>query len=474
MTDLPLTITEAAAALRAGELSSVELTQTMFGRADRLDATLGVYLKRMDESALKEAAQADADFAAGIDRGPLQGIPLGIKDIIATDNAPTTAQSLVLDPAWGDQGDAPVIARLRAAGAVISGKTTTMEFATGLPDAAKPFPVPRNPWNADHWPGGSSSGTGSGVAAGLFLGGLGTDTGGSIRGPAAYCAISGLKQTFGRVPKSGCVPLGFSLDHIGPMARSARDCAVMLQVIAGYDASDPTCKDVPVPDYLEALIGDLAGLKIAVEREHHTRVAGVLPEAVDAFESAVGVLEGAGASTVEVSIPHYDEITFAGRVNSRCEGAAFHLVDLRNRWTAYGVHTRSAVASAVMYSAADVVQAQRVRQYGKTVMRELMRPLDVLITLSRGSGAPAIEGLTFESYSTVPSFTSIWNALGMPALCIPMGFTNDGLPLSLQIVGKPFDEATVLRVGDAFQQLTDWHLRVPPIAARTLETAGVP
>ena len=191
----------------------------------------------MDASALDEARQADADFANGIDRGPLQGIPLGIKDIIATDNAPTTAQSLVLDPTWGDQGDAPVVARLRAAGAVITGKTSTMEFATGLPDADKPFPVPRNPWNTDHWPGGSSSGTGAGVAAGLFLGGLGTDTGGSIRGPAAYCAISGLKPTFGRVPKSGCVPLGYSLDHIGPMARSARDCAAMLQIIAGYDAA---------------------------------------------------------------------------------------------------------------------------------------------------------------------------------------------------------------------------------------------
>ncbi len=186
MSDLPLTITEAAVALRNGQLSSVELTQAVFERADRLDPKLGVYLQRMDASALDEARQADADLANGVDRGPLQGIPLGIKDIIATDNASTTAQSLILDPTWGDQGDAPVVARLRAAGAVITGKTTTMEFATGLPDADKPFPIPRNPWNADHWPGGSSSGTGAGVAAGLFLGGLGTDTGGSIRGPASY------------------------------------------------------------------------------------------------------------------------------------------------------------------------------------------------------------------------------------------------------------------------------------------------
>jgi aspartyl-tRNA(Asn)/glutamyl-tRNA(Gln) amidotransferase subunit A len=336
--------------------------------------------------------------------------------------------------------------------------------------------VPRNPWNTDHWPGGSSSGTGSGVAAGLFSGGLGTDTGGSIRIPAAFCGISGLKQTFGRVPKSGCVPLGYSLDHIGPMARSARDCALMLQVIAGYDASDPTCKNVPVPDYLAALLGDVAGMKLAIEREHHTRGPGVLPEAVEAFERAVAVLEGAGASTLEVSIPHYDQITFAGRVNSRAEAAAYHMVDLRDRWTDYGVHTRAAIGQGVMYSASDVVQAQRVRQYGKAVIRELMRPFDVLVTLSTGIGAPPVDGLNAEFFTKWPSFTSIWNAMGLPALCIPMGFTNDGLPLSLQIVGKPFDEATVLRVGDAFQRLTDWHLQVPPLAQRaerTAETAGV-
>jgi aspartyl-tRNA(Asn)/glutamyl-tRNA(Gln) amidotransferase subunit A len=476
MTELPLSIKAAAAALRDGQITSVDLTAGMLDRIEHLNPRLGAFIAVTGETAMEAARQADVDLARGLDKGPLQGIPLGVKDIIATDNAPTTAQSLVLDPTWGDRGDAPVVARLRSAGAVIIGKTTTMEFATGMPDPDKPFPVPRNPWNTDHWPGGSSSGTGSGVAAGLFSGGLGTDTGGSIRIPAAFCGISGLKQTFGRVPKSGCVPLGYSLDHIGPMARSARDCALMLQVIAGYDASDPTCKNVPVPDYLAALLGDVAGMKLAIEREHHTRAPGVLPEAVEAFERAVAVLEGAGASTLEVSIPHYDQITFAGRVNSRAEAAAYHMVDLRDRWTDYGVHTRAAIGQGVMYSASDVVQAQRVRQYGKAVIRELMRPFDVLVTLSTGIGAPPVDGLNAEFFTKWPSFTSIWNAMGLPALCIPMGFTNDGLPLSLQIVGKPFDEATVLRVGDAFQRLTDWHLQVPPLAQRaerTAETAGV-
>jgi aspartyl-tRNA(Asn)/glutamyl-tRNA(Gln) amidotransferase subunit A len=463
MTDLPLTITQAAAAMRGGELTSVELTELSIKRADRLDDALGVYLHRMDDTAREEAAQADKDFAAGIDRGPLQGIPLGIKDIIATDNAPTTAQSLVLDPAWGEQGDGPVMKRLRAAGAVITGKTTTMEFATGLPDPDKPFPVPRNPWNEGHWPGGSSSGTGSGIAAGLFLGGLGTDTGGSIRGPASFCGISGIKPTYGLVPKSGCVPLGYSLDHIGPLARSVRDCAAILQVIAGYDASDPTCKNVPTSDYMASFTDDLSGVKIAVERANHTHVKGVLPEAAEAFEQAVGVLEAAGATVIEVIIPRYREISVATRIQNRSEAAAYHMVDLQARWGDYGVHTRDAVGTGVLLSAVDVVQAQRVRRFGQKAIAELMRPFDALVTLARVDGAPALDGLTFESNNKVPTFTNIWNGMGLPALCIPMGFTPDRLPLSLQIVGNPFDEPAILRVGDAYQQRTDWHLQTPPL-----------
>ncbi|MCA9847480.1 MAG: amidase, partial [Dehalococcoidia bacterium] len=228
MTEIPLTITEAGEAIRAGKLTSLELTEACLERADYLDGRLGVFITRMTDTALAAAKQADADFAAGVDRGPLQGIPIGVKDIIATKDAPTTAQSMVLDPAWGEGQDAPVVARLREAGAVIVGKTSTMEFAIGMPDASKPFPVPRNPWNPETWPGGSSSGSGAGVAAGLFLGALGTDTGGSVRIPAAFCGITGMKQTHGLVPKAGCAPLGYSLDHIGPMTRSARDAAAML------------------------------------------------------------------------------------------------------------------------------------------------------------------------------------------------------------------------------------------------------
>ena len=252
MTPVPLTIKDAARALRAGEITSVELTRTLLARADRLDPVLGCFITRMDDQALAAAAQADADFAAGIDKGPLQGIPVGIKDILATDDAPTTAQSLAMDPEWPKQGDGPAVRRLRRAGAVFVGKNTTNEFASGAPDEQKPFPIPKNPWDPDRSPGGSSSGTGVGVAAGLHLGGVGTDTSGSVRWPAAANGVSGMMATYGRVPKSGVTQNGFSLDHVGPLARTAWDCAAMLTIMAGYDPSDECSIDVPVADYTAA------------------------------------------------------------------------------------------------------------------------------------------------------------------------------------------------------------------------------
>ncbi|WP_019930774.1 amidase [Nocardia sp. BMG111209] len=456
-----LTITEAAAALRAGETTSVALTETAFAAADAHDEALGVYLRRFDETALAAAAKADAELAAGVDHGPLHGIPLGIKDIITTEEGETTAQSLVLDRSWGANTDAPVVARLRAAGAVITGKTTTMEYAIGTPDPDKPFPIPRNPWNTRHYPGGSSSGTGNGVAAGLFLGGLGTDTGGSIRYPATSCGITGLKQTFGRVPKAGCVPLGYSYDHIGPMARSAEDCAVMLAVLAGHDGRDATSVDRPVDDYTGGLTGSLAGVRIGFDPLLDDSPMTV-PELEPALRAAIAELVAAGAEVVDVRLPLYDELTTTTMVGMTAEAYAYHRPDLRSRWLDYGAGTRQAVVAGALVNSGDYVQAQRVRRVGQRRIAEIFATVDLIVTPTSACGAPEVEKLTLDSIVDA-LHTPYWNALGNPAMSVPMGFTSDGLPLGLQIIGRPFEEATVLAAGYAYQQRTTWHRRLPPL-----------
>ena len=471
MPPIPATITDAARALRDGSLTSVELVQACLTRADILDPLLGVFIERLDATALDAAAVADAELASGRDRGVLHGIPLGVKDIIATRESTTTAQSLILDPGWGQQGDAPVVARLREAGAVIIGKTSTMEFAIGMPDASKPFPVPRNPWNTERWPGGSSSGTGAGVAAGLFLGGLGTDTGGSVRIPAAFCGISGLKQTFGLVPKSGCVPLGYSLDHIGPMARSVEDCAAMLDVMAGFDASDPTCVDRPVPVYSEELNADLDGKVIGVERANHFTHPGVAPECEAIFDAAVAAVVAAGATVVEFELPNYQLMRSAGVVTMRSEASSYHRMDLMGKWSDYGVHTSKAVSLGNLVSAADYVQAQRIRSMVNAEIKTTLAQFDGAIMPMTGVGAPLIEGLDHNSFTDWPIFSQYWNPTGLPSLAVPMGFAADEMPLSLQVVGPEFSESMVMSIGHAVQATTDWHLRLPPTEGTLLETS---
>jgi aspartyl-tRNA(Asn)/glutamyl-tRNA(Gln) amidotransferase subunit A len=456
---LPTTLSELSKAIHQKEVTSREVTEELLTRADRLDPTMGTYLVRFDTEALEAAEALDSELGEGHDRGPLHGIPIAIKDIIATNDGPTTAQSLILDPAWGLQGDAPVVARLRAAGAVIMGKTTTMEFACGVPDPTKPFPIPRNPWDLSTWPGGSSSGTGSGVAAGLFYGGLGTDTGGSIRCPAAFCGISGHKPTFGLVPKSGCVPLGYSYDHIGPMARSAMDCALMLTVMAGHDASDPTSSK-EVPDVLGDLDGDLRALRIGVDRTVLRRHPGD-PILADVFDAAIDVLESAGASMVDVEIPYYEELCVATMSGWTGEALAIHRQDLQTRWSDYGRGTRLNIATGALVTSQDYVQAQRVRRVGAAAISCILgETCDVIVTPTAAVGAPKVDGLKFEE--VIKSvYTPVWNGVGFPALSVPMGKTVGGLPLGLQIAGQPYADGLVLKVGDAYQRVTDHHLAMP-------------
>jgi aspartyl-tRNA(Asn)/glutamyl-tRNA(Gln) amidotransferase subunit A len=462
------TLTEAAAALRDGTTTSVALTEQALARADALDEQLGTYLTRFDEYALQRAAQADAELASGVDHGPLHGIPIGVKDILAMAEGPTTAQSLVLDPAWGAGKDAIVVERLKAAGAVITGKVTTMEFAIGMPDFDKPFPIPRNPWNLDHYPGGSSSGSGSGVAAGFFLAAVGTDTGGSIRLPAMFCGVSGLMPTFGRVPNAGCAPLGFSLDHIGPLARSARDCGAFLQAIAGGDPRDPYAVELPVPDFVADASGSLDGVRVGVYR-------GVFGEADDpalepAFDAALEALAARGATLVDLDLPLYAETTSALWVTMVCEALAYHGEDFRTRWEDYFAATRQVVALGAAFSSADYVQAQRVRRVAQRALAGVFADVDVIVMPGAAQGATSYADLAERGIGSMAGVihTMYWDAVGNPALVVPMGFTADGLPLSLQLAARPFEEAVLVRVGDAYQQATDWHRRVPPLAAPAL------
>jgi aspartyl-tRNA(Asn)/glutamyl-tRNA(Gln) amidotransferase subunit A len=442
----------------------VALVESAIAAADAFDGALGTYLVRLDAEALAAAEVADRELAAGVDRGPLHGIPLGIKDIISTSDAPTTAQSLILDPAWGDQGDAPVVARLRAAGGVVMGKTTTMEFACGMPDFDKPFPIPRNTWDLERWPGGSSSGTGSGVSAGMFLGGLGTDTGGSIRCPATFSGISGMKQTYGLVPKSGCTALGTSFDHIGPMARSAWDCAAMLSVIAGAHPSDHTTVPVNVPDYLAALDGSVEGLRIGVDRTNTMGRPGTDAGLAALFDAAVAELEAAGATIVDITIPYFDALSEVTMMSWPAEVLSFQRGDLQSRWADYGCHTRMVMAYGALLSAADLVRADRVRQVGRLAILDMMSDLDAIVTPTAAAGAPLVAGTDLAAVIGLV-YTSIWNATGFPALSVPMGLGAQGLPIGLQIVTKPFEDALALRIGDAYQRHTAFHLELPPMVA---------
>jgi aspartyl-tRNA(Asn)/glutamyl-tRNA(Gln) amidotransferase subunit A len=467
MSDFPLTLTDAARALRSGSTTSVELTRRSVALADEIDEALGVYITRFDDCALERAAVADAELAHGLDRGPLHGLPVGVKDVLAMSEGPTSAQSLVLDPAWGKGKDAPVVERLKGAGAVLTGKLTTMEFACGMPDFEKPFPVPRNPWSSDTWPGGSSSGTGAAVAAGIVYAGVGTDTGGSIRIPAAFCGVTGLKPTFGRVPNAGCVPLGYSLDCIGPLARSARDCGAFLGAIAGPDPRDHTAAEKPVPDFLSGpLDGSLAELRIGVDRISPFK-EGDDPGVAPALETAVATLESLGATIVDIELPYYQPTLAAMWTILASEALAYHRNDLQSRWHDFSATTRMTIAAGVAYSGADYVQAQRVRRVSQRAVAALFTELDLVVTPTATMAAPTHAELLEGGLGNLTdrTHTLYWSALGNPALAMPMGFNGDHMPLSVHVAARPFEEALLIRAGDAYQRATDWHTRVPPSLA---------
>jgi aspartyl-tRNA(Asn)/glutamyl-tRNA(Gln) amidotransferase subunit A len=462
-----LTVAEASREMAEGKLSPVALTEAYLDRIDALDSELHSYVL-----VLHDAARAAArELVAGRARGVLRGIPIGLKDIYKTRGIRTTAGS----PRYLDhipEEDAESWVKLRDAGAILLGKQETHEFAIGGPDFTLPFPPARNPWNTAHYPAGSSSGSAVAVAAGLCAAAMGSDTGGSIRGPAAYNGIVGLKPTYGRVSRRGVLPLSYTLDHCGPLTRTVEDCAIMMQALAGYDPQDPASADVPVPDYRASLTKRLDGLTIGVIRHFHERDAvanfgadsAPNPAYVEAFDNACRTLEGLGARLVDLQLSQLIDYLDANRLIMLAEAYALHETDFRERPQLFGHHMFARIALGAFLSAADYVEAMRQRRELCLEFARALADVDVAISANTTGPAPRID--TVSTYSTFEraSYTGPYNLTGSPALSVPIGFEN-GLPLAFQIAGKPFDEAGVMRVGFAFEQATQFHRQRPRIAA---------
>src|SRR6185312_442414 len=373
------TIAEAARQIAARKLSPVELTRACLDRVHALDDRLHDFVHLTEERALAEARAAEAAIVAGGPSGPLHGIPIGLKDIVDTKGIPTTCQSKLLQDNI-PEADATCAEKLAAAGSVLVGKLTTHEFADGGPSFDLPRPPARNPWNTGHFTAGSSSGTGAAVASGMILCGIGTDTGGSIRGPAALCGIAGLKPTYGLVSRAGVAPAAFSLDHIGPMAWTVEDCAIMLQALAGHDPKDPASADRPIPDYRAALTGDIRGLRIGIVRHLYEDDVVVAPEVRAALDEAYAVFRSLGAVLEDVRIRPAADYYAVKITIAESEQYAIHEEELRARPDDFGADFLGRALPAVLYSGTDYVQAQRERRLMLAQMAPIYEKFDVLVT----------------------------------------------------------------------------------------------
>ena len=473
VTDLHfLTIAEAARLIEGRQLSPVALTRAFLDRIAAIDPQLNAYLLVTADHALEQARTAEAEIMAGRYRGSMHGIPFALKDIYCTDGIRTTSHSRTRANYVPDF-DATTVTKLHQAGAILLGKLATHEFAHGGPSFDLPWPPARNPWNRDHFTGGSSSGSGAGVAAGLMMGALGSDTGGSIRNPAALCGLVGLKPTYGLVSRFGVYTNSFSYDHAGPMTWSVEDCAIMLQAIAGHDPKDPASADRPLPDYRASLTGSIKGLRIGVLRHLFEHDAPIPPVAKTALEAAFDVLRGLGATLEDVRIRPaqvYHDVKITG---AESELYAVHEPALRTRLGDFGEDFLGRTLGALLMSGADYVQASRWRRVLIAEMAPLYAKYDVFVTAAPGP-APRLDSWRTISFWQKASLTTPFNVTGGPALAQCIGYTPDGLPLSMQVVGRPFDDATVLRVAHAYETATPWCARRPPLDPSAAFSTALP
>jgi len=451
-----LSIHEAQQLIQKRQLSPVELTKAVLERIQAIDERLHAYINLMADSAMQEARAAEAEIARGNWRGPMHGIPIAVKDQLDVEGA----QARIRQHTKG-VGDATAVRKLREAGAIMMGKL----HMSSLPDAE--LPLPRNPWNTEHITGGSSTGSGAAVAGGLCLGSLGEDTAGSIRNPSAFCGIAGLKATYGRVSRYGLAPLSWSLDHCGPMARVVEDTALMLKAIAGHDPKDPTSSTAPVSDYASALREEVKGMVIGVPRDYINECAPRTESTVlRLVDNAIEELKSLGARIEEVKVPTLNLATIANAVIYYNEFWAAHKSDAATVLKTGAPQRRARIYLGLLTGSADYIQAQRVRSRVRAEFAEVFKKVDCLALPCQTGPAPLVKDVgpidTLFKH-VVPEYNGPFNLAGLPTLVVPCGFSESKLPIALQLVGKPFDEMTILRAGYTYQQHMKWYERRPAV-----------
>jgi aspartyl-tRNA(Asn)/glutamyl-tRNA(Gln) amidotransferase subunit A len=459
-----LTLSGASELVRSRKVSPVDLTQACLSRIEELNPKLNAFITVTADSALAQAREAESEIQQGHWRGPLHGIPIALKDLVDTAGVRTTAASGVFKDRIPTQ-DAEVVRRLKAAGAVLLGKLNMHEFAYGASSVISYFGAVRNPWDPAYNPGGSSGGSAAALAADLCYGAIGSDTGGSIRMPAAYCGIVGLKPTYGRVSTSGVIPLAWSLDHVGPMTRTAMDAALMLGVIAGYDPADPNSTNTSVPDYAAGLQAKSSSLRIGIPRVHFYE--GLHPEIQTAMNTALSVLGKLTSSQHEIEIQAANDMAVTALLIQKAEAYAYHRQYLTKYSDLYQPETLKRIRGGADIMGADYIDARRrLDQYRRSISK-VFETVDLMVTATTPVPPLTIselladpDHLRAKEVLSSPN-TRPFNVLGLPAVSVPCGFTSKGLPIGLQVIGRTGDEATVLRLAHTYEQATDWHNRRP-------------
>ncbi|HEX7157857.1 MAG TPA: amidase, partial [Edaphobacter sp.] len=459
LTDLSLS--EASELLRQRKVSPVELTEVCLERIERLNPVLNAFITVTAAEALEQAREAEAAIHRGDWIGPLHGIPIALKDLVDTRGVRTTAGSGIFRHRIPTE-DAEIVRRLKSAGAVLLGKLNLHEFAYGASSVIGEFGPVRNPWAPDHSTGGSSGGSAAAVAAGLCYGAIGSDTGGSIRIPAAWCGVVGLKPTYGRVSARGVIPLSWSLDHIGPMTRTVSDAALMLQAIAGYDPEDAASTDAPVPDYRQTLAADTASLRIGIPRAHFYEA--LHPEIESAIDTALSVLKELTSSQQEIEVRGDAEIAL---LILKAEAFAYHRDHLTKTPELYQPETLRRIRGGAEISASAYIDARREMDHLRRSVTKVFEAVDLVITPTMTVPPPTIADLVAAPESlrakevVMTRNTRPFNLLGLPTISVPCGFTDAGLPIGLQITGPPGGEEAVLRLAHAYERATGWHSRLP-------------